>query len=282
MYRSQLFLPVVVLTVFVLSTISQADVSIVDIESDIRFSNERPFNTGVVETGSGSPGDYELIACGVVNPNKSDSFQLPSPGEWTELDTGQCGGSFSCIGGIWGRFTNNPNSENIACNWTEVHFVFAAGSMRFSGVDADPIIAVSCDTGTGDSTATAPSVVTEAGSFVARIYTFTPFTIVNIEPSTFAQLVPFVQYDSLALNTFQFVGSDGSGDFFEEAGPTGTADLTFALAPISWRACTIAHRMGTPPSLPIPTMSEWGFMAVAAFMGVAGIWFLRRRQAQRA
>ncbi|MCH7950783.1 MAG: IPTL-CTERM sorting domain-containing protein [Candidatus Dadabacteria bacterium] len=28
----------------------------------------------------------------------------------------------------------------------------------------------------------------------------------------------------------------------------------------------------------IPTMSEWGLIAFAAFVGIAGIWFLRRRQ----
>ncbi len=206
MNRSILFLPVLVLSLFLVSSVSQADVVIEDIESNIRFSSEMPFNNGIVETGSGSPGDYELIACGVVDPNESNNFSAPTPGNWNELDTGQCGGSFSCIGGIWGRFTNNPDSEDINCNWTELNFVFAAGSMRFSGVDGDnPIIDVACDTGTGTSTATAPSINTEAGSFVVRIYTFNPLTIPDLMPSTYTNLddpmLP-IQYDSIALNTF--------------------------------------------------------------------------------
>ena len=95
---------------------------------------------------------------------------------------------------------------------------------------------------------------------------------------------PFIQVEGLSLNTSQFIGSDGFGEFFEEAGPTGTFQLTFSPdgpVPISWRACTVALRMGTPPVIQraIPTMSEWGFMAVAVFMGAAGVWYLRRRQA---
>jgi IPTL-CTERM motif len=52
-------------------------------------------------------------------------------------------------------------------------------------------------------------------------------------------------------------------------------DITFGES--HWSACTIGIRMAITP---IPTMNEWGFITVAAFMGIAGIWFLRRRQAE--
>jgi hypothetical protein len=38
----------------------------------------------------------------------------------------------------------------------------------------------------------------------------------------------------------------------------------------------IALRM-VPEPRNVPTMSEWGLIAFAAFVGIAGIWFLRRR-----
>ncbi len=286
MNRKILFLPIFVLSLFLVTSVSQADVVFEDIQSDIRFSSEMPFNSGVVETGSGNAGDYVILGCGVVDPNEANSFSAPTgSGTWDELDTGQCGGSFSCIGGVWGRFVDTPNSENVNCNWSELNFVFAGGSMRFSGVDGDnPIIDVACATGTGTGTATAPSINTEAGSYVVRIYTFNPLTIPGgISPNTFTNTdtnMGPIQYDSLALNTFQFVGSDGTTEFFANAGPTGTDELLFTEAPISWRACTIGLRMGTPPPVvsAVPTMSEWGLIGFAAFAGIAGFWFIRRRQ----
>ncbi len=289
MNRKFLFLPIFVLSLLFVATVSQADVSVVDIESDIRFSSQAPFNDGPIATGSGSVGDYELIGCAVVDPNDVNSFSAPTPGAWTELDNGQCGGDFTCIGSVWGRFTDSPNSEGVNCNWSESNFVYAGGSMRFSGVDGnDPIIDLACSTGAGTDQATAPSIQTEAGSMVVRIFTFQSLTIPNIMPSTFANLDTsmgqLIQYDSISLNTFQIIASDGVAEFFANAGPTGTDELTFApndiTTPTNWRACTIALRMGPPPSFAraVPTMSEWGLISFAAFAGIAGFWFLRRRQ----
>ncbi len=59
-------------------------------------------------------------------------------------------------------------------------------------------------------------------------------------------------------------------------GPTGEAPIDVGLN-AEWRACTIALRM-VPVVRNIPTMSEWGLIAFAAFVGIAGIWFLRRRR----
>lgn len=288
MNRKLLFLSIFVLSLFLITSASHADVLIFDIEANVRFSSQAPFDNGTIETGSASVGDYELIACAVVDPNELNEFLPPTPGNWTNLDSAPCGGNFTCIGGIWGRFTNNPDSEEITCNWAEDNFVFAAGSMRFSGVDGEnPIIDIACNTGSASDFATAPSINTEAGSNVVRIFSFNPLTIPNIEPSTFTNIIQEfgqVQFDAVSLNSFQIIGSHGESDFFADAGPTGTSDLTFAVdgtIPINWRACTIGLRMGTPPPPPtaqVPTMSEWGLIGFAAFAGIAGFWFIRRRQ----
>ncbi len=59
-------------------------------------------------------------------------------------------------------------------------------------------------------------------------------------------------------------------------GPTATGEDSVNLEQgLFWRACTIAIRMA-PRS--VPTMSEWGLVGFAAFAGIAGFWFIRRRQ----
>jgi len=62
----------------------------------MRFLSELPFNSPVVETGNGNIGDFEIIACAVVDPNELNNFTIPS-GTGVTLDTGQCGGSYTCI-----------------------------------------------------------------------------------------------------------------------------------------------------------------------------------------
>ena len=68
----------------------------------------------------------------------------------------------------------------------------------------------------------------------------------------------------------------GSSELEPEAGPTGTFSA-FTPVPNEWRACTIALRMVNIERA-VPTMSEWGLIGFAAFAGIAGIWYLRRRQ----
>jgi len=175
MAKKLIFLPVIVLSLLILSFESQANVIVDDADSNAVSEINVPFFSEVVPTGSGLVGDYELIVCGVSTAN-GNSFNNPAPGIWTELDNGICAGpNGNCFQGIWGRFTDNPASEDITCEWTISTFVFGAGSFRYNEVDpVDPIIAVACDSGTGDGAniiATAPSVETVAGSQVARIYT---------------------------------------------------------------------------------------------------------------
>ena len=285
MNRKLLFLPIFVLSIFLVATISQADVVLEDIQAAIQISNAGPFNSSTIETGVGNSGDYVITTCGVTDPNNSNVFSDPTPGTWTELDTGMCGGTFGCIGGTWGRFVNQAASGETLCSWTGNNdvLVFAAASMRFSLVNQDdPIIGIACDTGQGSAIATAPSIETEAGSYVVRSFNFNPDDIpFGSNPQTFTSFDPNNTFgEGFAFNTFQIIVSRLDAEFFEDAGPTGTFDLTFADGiPIQWRACTIALRMGPPPSRNVPTMSEWGLIAFAGFAGIAGVWYLRRRQA---
>jgi len=284
MNRSILFIPVFILSLLILSSVSQADVALEDLRGNIRFSSEVPFNTAVVETGNGNIGDFEIIACSVVNPNEVNNFTPPS-GTWVPLDTGDCGGSNTCIGGIWSRFAEIGGSQDINCNWTENNFVFAAGSVRLSGVDGEnPIINIDCEQGAGGNTAVAPSINTEAGSAVVRIFTFSPLTVPNFEPFVSVNTNPMeeLRYEAFSLNSFQVIANDGLIDFFDIDGPSGSRDLIYTEGgPISWRACSIAIRMGTPPPpevAEVPTLNEWGLIAFAALTGIAGFWFIRRRQ----
>ena len=74
MNRITLLIPILVLSLFLVTSVSRADVLIVDIESNIRFSGAASFSGGLINTGSGNVADYELIACGTVNPNSSNTF----------------------------------------------------------------------------------------------------------------------------------------------------------------------------------------------------------------
>ena len=96
-----LFIPIFVISLFLLSKIAQAYVALEDLRGNIRFLIELPFNSPVVETEN--IGDFEIIACAVVNPDELNNFTDPS-GTGVTLYTGQCGGNYTCIRGIWSRF----------------------------------------------------------------------------------------------------------------------------------------------------------------------------------
>ena len=267
---------------------SWANVIVDDADSNAVSDDVFTFSSEIVPTGSGMVGDYELIACGVT-PLSQDipTFSDPSPGEWTELDSGACGFQFPevCIHGIWGRFTDTEISSQITCSWSDPSFVFAAGSFRYNEVDTeDPIIAVACQNGAGeggDIVATAPSVLTIAGSQVARIFTYRNLSTFTTDDFNSNNDI-MGSFTSIAGVTSINVTMQGTTELFEQGGPTGEESIIVGQELASWRACTIALRMAVPEPRPIPTMSEWGFMAVAAFMGAAGVWYLRRRQAQDA
>jgi len=178
MTKKLIFLPIIVLSLLLISFESYANVIVEDADSTTEVNGNPSFTSADVPTGSGLVGDFELIACG-VSTFIGNTFSDPSQGTWTLLDTGPCGGTGLCAHGIWGRFTDNPASENITCNWAIPSVVFAAGSFRYSEVDPfDPIIDVACDNGSdfgANVMATAPSISTVAGSQVVRIYTYRNF-----------------------------------------------------------------------------------------------------------
>ena len=55
----------------------------------------------------------------------------------------------------------------------------------------------------------------------------------------------------------------------------GSPDIVGPITDNSLKFCALSLRMA-PRS--VPTMSEWGLVGFAAFAGIAGFWFIRRRQ----
>ncbi len=280
MAKKILFLPILALSIFLFANYSEANVLVDDADSTSFVTQALAFTSADVPTGSGMVGDYELIACGVTTDNGNTFNADPVPGTWMELDTGACNGNGLCIQGIWGRFTDNPASEDITCSWNFSSPVFVGGSFRYNDVDPiDPIIDAACDFGAGQGSnviATAPSVETVAGSQVARIYTYrnfsgTPTGDSNINDDTTGSFIA-----NAFADTFNNVNMQGETELVLVDGPTGTASID-AGEVAEWRACTIALRMVPDPRM-VPTMNEWGMLAFAAFAGIAGFWFIRRRQ----
>jgi len=226
---------------------------------------------------------------------------------FTELDTENCGGSGNCKEGIWGGFTNKPASEMLTCSTTGTTLIFPIAALRYSNVNTiNPVIGIQCSEA-NSLLATAPSIMTEAGPQVVRIFTSFTFSEdetnnINVSPHTADFSI------ETSLEGIQ-IASIGSSTFFYMAGATGTADQAYiGLSPRNWRACTIALRMepapptDPPPTYPpptdvpttdppptiippplntsIPTLSQWGHLGIAIFAVLIGIWFLRRHKAR--
>ena len=268
-------LPILALFAFIAFSDANAVVSVVD-ATGTAIGEFPAFNSGEVDTVSGNyevgPGDYSLLFCSTESvPQDPNSFNPPAPNGWTELDNGTCGNS-GCAGGIWGKFTDTAENVPTECSWEDAYFVFVGGTLRYEGVDRDdPIIDIACQSGVGPE-AIAPSIVTEPGSHVVRAATYSnngfqcPVQLEEITVGSL-ELCATAEIDNIEINAFSITDLEG--------GPTGEATLDLPLADTTWRACTIGIRM---TKRNIPTMSEWGFIAVAAFMGAAGVWYLRRKQ----
>jgi hypothetical protein len=262
--------------VYILSAAaSHAVVQLVDTEdSGFRLGIDIDITQGVVETGSGFPGDFVLLTCGTFSDG-NNTFLDPVPDSWSTLDSGECGGNEQCIQGIFARFDESAESSEITCNWTDPTDAFAAGTFRYRGVDpVNPVIAVACNTGGFGDRVIFPSVVTEPLSTVILIITFGEDLITN----------PSVQPDQIFEGGFLALGQNtpGSGEFvmtqgqsfsFPEGGPTGDFDL--GTSGFDFRACTVALRMA---STNIPTLSEWGMLAAAAGLMIVGVFFAVRRK----
>ena len=279
MNRSILFLPAFILLVLFSVNFANADVLIED--TQMAGSAFAPgFTERSIQTGVGQAGNYVIISCATANPT-GNTFNDPTPGTWDLLDEGSCGGGGElCMHGIWGRFEDMPNSEFITCSWTESTTTFAAGTIRYSNVDPDsPIIGVDCDTGFGTELI-APSIITEEGSQVLRVYSSRPLTngMSEVTPPKIAnRAVPEDGWAAPSNSASQNVRSEGISALTLVAGPTGTDSITVDI-PAQWRACTIALRMD--PNLKfVPTMSEWGLIAMAGILGIVGfIMVIKRRK----
>jgi hypothetical protein len=94
------------------------------------------------------------------------------------LDSGGCGGVDSCQLAVWTRLDDSAGASQIFCNWDLNTNVFAAGVVRYSGVDINnPIIGLECETGVG-SVATAPSIITQKGSEVIWIVSLLRYNLI--------------------------------------------------------------------------------------------------------
>src|SRR3990167_108091 len=255
-------------------TASQAVVSLVDSDSSgLRQDIDNNITSGLIATGSGLPGDFEVIMCSTFSDG-NNSFLAPDPGDWSTLDSGECGGDGQCILGIFGRFDESSGSTDISCNWTDPANVFAAGSFRYRGVDADnPVIDTACNNGGPDSIVTAPSVITEPGSAVIIVFTFAVDTTPN--PPVLTDQITEGGFSAAGISqqTGEFIVTGGMSSVFPKGGPTGDLNLG-GSGTLDWRVCTIALRMAPTE---IPTLSEWGLGIFVALTAMAAAWALRRR-----
>ncbi|MEM7009078.1 MAG: hypothetical protein AAF462_08100 [Thermodesulfobacteriota bacterium] len=250
-----------------------------------------------VQSGAGQAGDYILLTCGAFENSQNNLFNSPDPAIFSGLDFDSCGDNGMCISGIWGGFTNNPASENLACNTTGASVIFTAGALRYSNVDTmNPVIAIDCNFGQGN-TATAPSIMTEAGSQVVRI--FTSFAFTEVIANGINVMSQVADFNSEATVDGGQVSSIASSMFFNSDGNTGTAVQMYVGSPRDWRACTLALRMvPTPPTQPpptviptptmlppppidrtsVPTLTQWGHLSVAILILLIGVWFYRKHK----
>ena len=168
MLNSLKLIPLTICILLLSVPASRAVIQVVDVESSgFRLDLDNNITSGLVSTGSGAPGDFELLLCTAFSDG-NNSFLDPTPGNWSTIDSGECGGNGGpCIFGVFGGSDNSASSTDISCNWTDPVSAFAAGLFRLRGVDRDnPVIAVACNTGIPGEVITAPSVDAEPNSFV--------------------------------------------------------------------------------------------------------------------
>ncbi len=231
MNRKFLFLPVLIFLILFSFNFAKADVLIEESASSTVEADALVLDMADIATGEGQAGNYVLFSCATAN-DLGNTFNDPTPGTWEELDEGACGDDGRlCRHGIWGGFVADPNDEDITCSWTELASVFAAGSIRYSGADPDnPIIDVECNTGLGTEL-TAPSIITEAGSQVVRVYTSSALTQSGpaINPAITTNAIPADTWEESVFSPFQNVSSEGRSVLTTEAGPTGTSMINVGI-----------------------------------------------------
>ncbi len=229
-------------------------------------------SSGFIGTGSGN-GNFEIIICG-IDAAAENPFSLPFPGSWDELNNSACQGPL-CQLGIWAREVSSIQSEEINCSWLNGSSAFVAASIRYSNVDTeDPIIDMACS------------------EFIDGNYVIDP---VSSEPG--AQLVniqmlvttggvgePFVDFSSTSgvANSAVEIGEGrllglGANSSLDPGG-AGFEGVEFPpfTDVYNTRICVLTLR---PAVRSIPTIGEWGLIAMAGILGMAAFMVLRRRQA---
>jgi IPTL-CTERM motif len=257
---------------FVTMTISSSEANNIFLQGQTQggTASGAPVTEIAIDSPSGNRADFELLVCATFSDGSND-FNNANPG-WSTEDVGGCGGAPDCILGIFARFDDSTQGVENQCSWDDGTEVFSGGILRYTGVDSDGAILgeVECNTGTG-FTATAPSVFTEAGSVVVRIFA--------ADAESFASEVPNFGLGNLGSAVSignQKVLTAIYGEPFSEDGDSGTAE--FDLNPsTTWRACSVA--LNSLDRTVVPTLGEWGLIAMAGVLGFVGFVAIRRRAA---
>lgn len=277
-----IFLPLVLLLLLPTFQKSYADV-LIDSSNIGGIGGQITFNEALVSLFEGNSENFILFSA-VTFADGPNSFNLPAPGTWTQYSEQSCAGG-NCIHGIWGGYTGNGFIGNIVYSWTDPQYTAVGGYFRYTGVDSlNPVIEVACDTGTG-SLATAPSVTTEPNSQVVRFYTTTRVGSANAvagsqesdNPANQTNELPFD--DTISMSVFSPAAGFGSqmigeSEFFLNGGDSGTQTVELEPDNLGWSACTVGLRMQTRN---VPTLSEWGLIALASVMGIIGFMVIRRK-----
>ena len=226
------------------------------------------FNTLEIELGitSDEEFDFEVAICGLSNGNTN--FNAPLPEGWEEIFTQKCLNN-ECQTGVWSRLAEHGSNVNIF-SWSELAIATSCVILPFSKVDIEsPIINYECSSGISTSP-TAPAIMTEANSVVVRTFL--------LEGCASAHLLGNLgNFFNKQCGDIEFVFF-GSISTKLEAGDTGTEVYTDNIEEAQWQACTIALRMQSMPPSNIPTLSEWGLIAMAGILGIVGFMVIRRRK----
>ncbi len=253
---------------------SDAEVLFVDSSVDTIFSQQVPIFNLTLPPTSGQPGEYEILAC--VTQDGGNFFTGATP-NWNDLILGDCGGP-NCILGIWNKFSPEPNDANTVCSWNvgTAPRRAAGAVLRYSGVDSNaPVFDSACNLGIG-RIATAPSVNTLDGSMVVRIFGSNVSVLLS-----FSELPGSREFGKVLIETgiqdaaviFAY------GEPFENGGITEEVSIQYELVDTAWRACTISLRMeGSRVGVGVPTLNEWGLIAMAGVLGIVGFMVMRRRK----
>ena len=275
MAKKLLFIPILTLFLVIISLEARGDVLIEDV--NISGDVDDGITSGLIDSGSGEPGDYELIVCG-IDTDDPNPFNLPSPGSWNEINNSTCFQP-NCQFGLWGRSTNSPSSEEITCSWNDDSQAFVAGSIRYKNVDTNnPIIDSACSEFI-DGLYVIPPVSSEPG---AQLVTFflTRVRSGGLPPTG----VAFDEFNALFTEAVEFnndgnivITLQGTSKFDENGEGFSGEEFPPFTDIFAAKFCVVTLRMATPPT--IPTMSEWGLITMAAILGIVGFMVIRRKKA---